>query len=114
MNFYCFNQFTFSAVLTALLLAPASPAWAAKKIEESKQNLNEVKERIELLKKELDQSQEAHKDAADALKESEVAIRLANKKLFEINNKQQKNKKTLSKLESQSLTASQMLSLIHI
>ena len=74
MNFYCFNQFTFSAVLTALLLAPASPAWAAKKIEESKQNLNEVKERIELLKKELDQSQEAHKDAADALKESEVAI----------------------------------------
>ncbi|MGB2832771.1 MAG: peptidoglycan DD-metalloendopeptidase family protein [Methylotenera sp.] len=109
MNFYCFNQFTFSAVLTALLLAPASPAWAAKKIEESKQNLNEVKERIELLKKELDQSQEAHKDAADALKESEVAISLANKKLFEINNKQQKNKKTLSKLESQSLTASQML-----
>ena len=42
-------------------------------------------------------------------KESEVAISLANKKLFEINNKQQKNKKTLSKLESQSLTASQML-----
>lgn len=82
----------------------------ANKKEQSKQNLNEVQERIEALKKELDNSQEAHKDAADALKESEVAISAANKKLFEINQKQQQNKKTLTQLKSESFSTNQALS----
>lgn len=94
-------------LMLLLLLAPA--AQAAKKIDESKQDLNEVKARIESLKKELDQSQEAHKDAADALKESEVAISIANKKLYDINNKQQANKKELSHLEKQSYATNQAL-----
>lgn len=96
------------ALLILILLAPTVNA--NKKIEESKQDLNEVKEKIEALKKELDSSQEAHKDAADALKESETAISAANRKLFEINNKQQLNKKKLSKLETESLATNQALS----
>lgn len=102
------QNFQLAMLILLLLLAPA--AQAAKKIDESKQDLNEVKARIESLKKELDQSQEAHKDAADALKESEVAISIANKKLYEINNKQQINKKALSHLEKQSYATNQALS----
>lgn len=101
-------KFSVVMLIFMLLLTPA--AHAAKKIDESKQDLNEVKARIESLKKELDQSQEAHKDAADALKESEVAISIANKKLYEINNKQQVNKKELSHLEKQSYATNQALS----
>lgn len=81
----------------------------ANKKEQSKQNLNDVQQRLEALKKELDNSQEAHKDAADALKESELAISAANKKLFEINQKQQKNKKTLTQLKSDSISTNQAL-----
>ncbi len=98
----------FISLLMLLILVPS--ALANKKIDESKQDLNEVKEKIEALKKELDSSQEAHKDAADALKESESAISKANRKLFEINNKQQQNKKKLTKLETESLSTSQALS----
>ncbi|MGB4812245.1 MAG: peptidoglycan DD-metalloendopeptidase family protein [Methylophilaceae bacterium] len=92
-----------------MLLAIAPTAQAAKKIDESKQDLSDVKQKIESLKKELDDSQEAHKDATDALKDSEVAISQANKKLYEITNKQQQNKNTLIKLDAESLTTSQAL-----
>lgn len=95
--------------LFVLMLACAPSANAAKKIEQSKQNLNDVQQRLEALKKELDNSQEAHKDAADALKESELAISEANKKLFEINQKQQQNKKTLTQLKSDSINTNQAL-----
>lgn len=71
--------------------------------------MSDVQQRLEALKKELDNSQEAHKDAADALKESELAISEANKKLFEINQKQQQNKKTLSQLKSDSISTNQAL-----
>jgi murein hydrolase activator len=94
--------------LLVLMLACAPYANANKK-EQSKQNLNDVQQRLEALKKELDNSQEAHKDAADALKESEVAISAANKKLFEINQKQQQNKKTLTQLKSDSISTNQAL-----
>ncbi|MDI1300113.1 peptidoglycan DD-metalloendopeptidase family protein [Methylotenera sp.] len=96
------------ASLLVLMLACVPYAYASKK-EQSKQNLNDVQQRLEALKKELDNSQEAHKDAADALKESEVAISAANKKLFEINQKQQQNKKTLSQLKSESISTNQAL-----
>lgn len=91
------------------MLACAPVASANKKIEQSKEILNDVQQRLEVLKKELDSSEEAHKDAADALKESELAISLANKKLFEINQQQQENKKTLTKLKSHSISVHQDL-----
>ena len=98
-----------STALLVLMLAGLPSANATKKVEQSKQNLNDVQQRLEALKKELDNSQEAHKDAADALKESEVAISEANKKLFEINQKQQQNKKTLTQLKSESINTNQAL-----
>ncbi len=95
----------FACFAFTLVLATHSPgSWAAKKVEQSKEALSDVQQRLESLKKELDNSQEAHKDAADALKESERAISEANKKLYQINQQQQQNKKTLSQLESQSLS----------
>ncbi len=94
--------------LFVLMLACVPYANANKK-EQSKQNLNDVQQRLETLKKELDNSQEAHKDAADALKESELAISAANKKLFEISQKQQQNKKTLTQLKSDSISTNQAL-----
>ena len=97
-------------MLTALLLTHGSFGFAAKKTEQSKQALTDVQQRLESLKKELDNSQEVHKDAADALKDSEVAISEANKKLYEINQQQQQNKKTLTQLESDSKSTNQALS----
>ncbi len=95
--------------LIALLLSQAPCAFAAKKPDQPKQKLNDVQERLESLKKELDNSQEAHKDAADALKDSEVAISAANKKLYDINQQQQKNKKVLSKLQADSIATNESL-----
>lgn len=97
-------------IALALVLFSQGPlAFAAKKSDQPKQKLSDLQERLESLKKELDSSQEAHKDAADALKESEVAISAANKKLFDINQQQQKNKKTLSKLQADSIATNESL-----
>ena len=98
------------SLLITLSLAWAMPAVAAKKPEASKEALSDLQQRLEALKKELDNSQEAHKDAADALKESERAISEANKKLYDINHRQQQNKKTLKQLEADSLKTNEALS----
>jgi septal ring factor EnvC (AmiA/AmiB activator) len=110
MNHTNFKLHATCGLLLAVLLAHAPIANATKKEEQSKQSLSEVQQRLEALKKELGNSQEAHKDAADALKESEVAISEANKKLFEINQQQQKNRKTLTQLKSDSISTNQALS----
>jgi len=91
----------------ALLYAPLT--MAEKKPEQTKRALSDVHERLESLKKELNSSQEAHKDAADALKESEIAISEANKKLYEINQRQQENKKLLNNLQADSNATNQAL-----
>ncbi len=83
---------------------------AAKKIDAAKEDLSDLHEKINALKKELDSNQAAHKDATDALKDSETAISSTNKKLREINQKQNKNKNTLSTLKKQSLTLNEKLS----
>ena len=83
--------------------------FAAKKIDVAKEDLSDLHEKITVLKKELDNNQAAHKDAADALKDSETAISSANKKLREINQQQNKNKNTLSTLKKQSLTLNENL-----
>lgn len=88
----------------------STSSFAAKKIEAAKEDLSDLHEKINALKKELDSNQAAHKDAADALKDSETAISSANKKLREINQKQNKNKNTLSTLKKQSLTLNENLS----
>jgi septal ring factor EnvC (AmiA/AmiB activator) len=109
MRRYRFFQAAACAAFMAATLLHMPPANAEKKPEQTKRALDDVHERLESLKKELNSSQEAHKDAADALKESEIAISAANKKLYEINQRQQENKKILSKLQADSDATNQAL-----
>ena len=89
-------------LLLALLCALASNSpLAASKAEKSKEQLDQLHERIESLKKELDNSQEAHRDAADELKRSEQAISEANRKLFDLNQQHKQNRDTLQTLQQQ-------------
>ena len=92
-----------------LLISLSHVAHAEKKSEATPQSLSLVQEKLAKLKQALNQSQEARKDAADALKDSEVAISLANKKLYEINQKQQAHKAMLAKLAAESLATNQAL-----
>ena len=82
----------------------STSSFAAKKIDVAKEDLSDLHEKITALKKELDNNQAAHKDAADALKDSETAISSADKRLREISQKQNKNKNTLNTLKKQSTT----------
>lgn len=90
--------------------------FAAKKIDlakdqvNAKNELSDLHEKIQALKKELNSNQEAHKDATDELKISETAISSANKKLWDINQKQKQNKNTLKSLKKQSLNLNESLS----
>ena len=95
MMLYRTMHTTSALVLMLSLLLHASWCLAEKKPEQPKQELSQLQKQLEALKKELDQAQEEHKDAADALKESEVAISGANKKLHEISKQQIDNKKEL-------------------
>jgi len=88
---------------TVLCLGVNGFAWSAKKTDVAHDNLNDVHQKIETLKKELDASQDAHKDAADALKASETAISRAQKKLHDIHQTQQQKRLALDKLNQQSM-----------
>ncbi|MCF8186724.1 MAG: peptidoglycan DD-metalloendopeptidase family protein [Sulfuritalea sp.] len=109
MNSLHYKQYLVCTAVLATFLVNSPLAYGTKKTEPAKQSLTDVQQKLESLKKELDHSQEAHKDAADALKESELAISKANKKLFEINQKQQENKELLVKLASDSISTNQAL-----
>ena len=85
-------------------------SFAAKKIDAAKEDLSDLHEKIEELKKELNSNQAAHKDASDELKSSETAISSANKKLHDINQKQKQNKNILNTLKKQSLSINENLS----
>jgi len=74
---------------------------AATKIEKSKEALSDIHERIESLKKELNIAQEAHGDAADALKDSEKNISETNRKLYELNLQHKENRAKLESLQDQ-------------
>ena len=96
-------------LVTFCLCVLSTSSFSAKKIDVAKEDLSDLHEKITVLKKELDNNQAAHKDAADALKDSETAISSANKKLRDINQQQNKNKNTLSTLKKQSLTLNENL-----
>lgn len=86
-------------VLAALLFT--QPGWTNTKADKSKAELDDLHKKIEALNKELNSSREAHRDAADELKDSEKAISEANRKLHELNLQQKKNRDTLATLEKQ-------------
>jgi septal ring factor EnvC (AmiA/AmiB activator) len=70
-----------AAALVALLTSHAGTAQT-----QQKEDLNELRSRIETLQKELEKSEENKSEAADALRESERAISKANRRLFELAN----------------------------
>ena len=104
------NSLSMKWLTICLLCFFTASTYAAKKIDVAKEDLSDLHEKIDALKKELDNNQEAHKDAADALKDSETAISAANRKLREINQKQNLNKNALNTLKKQSLTINESLS----
>lgn len=105
-----FNVRIFLAILVLLFsTAFAGNSFAEKKIEVVKEDLGDLQQKIQALKKELDNTQAAHKDATDALKDSESAISQANRKLVEINQKQKQNSQTLATLKKESLSLNEKL-----
>lgn len=76
-------------------------AWPVSKAEKSKQNLEQLQERIESLKKELESSEEKRAEAADELKKSEQAISEANRKLYDLNQQHKSSSNALEKLQQQ-------------
>ncbi len=95
-------------VLFALMLSVNS-SFADKKTTSAKKDLSGIKQKIKSIKKELSQTKAKHSDVADALKDSEVAISKANKKLREIKQKQKQNKSTLSALNKRALSMNSKL-----
>jgi len=86
------------AALISAALSFSDGALAAKP-DASKEALEQLQSRIESLKKELDSTQEAHSEAADALKKSELSISDANRKLFELSQQQKTNRTALQSLQ---------------
>lgn len=89
-----------ATVLTILiwgcLLLP-TPGWPA-----SKEDLRQLRSRIEALQKELAGSKESKSEAADSLRESERAISDANRKLAELAGQQREANAALNQLQTQS------------
>jgi len=93
----------FARILCVALFALCFSITAAAnpKAAKSKAELDAIHKKIEALNKELNTSREAHKDAADELKDSEKAISEANRKLHQLNQQEKKNRETLASLEKQ-------------
>ena len=102
-------KWLFVLALGFLGISFSNASFAVKKIDVAKEDLSDLHEKIQALKKELDSNQEAHKDATDELKDSETAISSANKKLRDINQKQKKNKNKLNSLKKESLNLNENL-----
>lgn len=88
-----------AGIAIALWLA-CLPVQAGKK-EAAQASLEQLQSRIAALKKELDSTQEAHSEAADALKQSEQAISETNRKLFELQQQQRAHRITLQALQQE-------------
>lgn len=82
-----------------MFVAVASPPAAAQ--TEQKAELEELRNRIEALQKELEKSEVSRSEAADALRESERAISKANRRLFELANERKSVNGEISQLREQ-------------
>ncbi len=87
--------------ILSLLSAPATAADnknSEVKVEQSRQTLQSIKQKIESLSKQMANTQEAKADAVDALKKSEKAISESKRKLYELAQQQEKYKQHLQQL----------------
>lgn len=85
------------AVYLAILSQPLFPAPQA-----NKEDLKQLRSRIETLQKELAETEESKSEAADALRESEQAIKTANSKLAALAEERKEAAKKLTQLQTQS------------
>ncbi|MGH8743902.1 MAG: murein hydrolase activator EnvC family protein [Burkholderiales bacterium] len=87
-----------------LAFAPAFLLYAASSKEEQlkKEELKQLRGRIEALQRDLTSAQDEKSEAADALKESERAISETNRRLYELNRQQREINSSLSTLQAQS------------
>ena len=67
-----------------------------------KSDLQELRGRIESLKKEVESAEETRSEASDALKKSELSISKISRNLYELDQQQQNTKSELDKLNGQS------------
>ncbi len=89
-------------VACLLMLAhPMDSVYAAPKVVE-KEDLKQLRSRIETLQKELADTEESKSEAADALRDSERAISAANRQLNKLAQEQDKAREKLSRLQAQS------------
>ncbi|HWH47750.1 MAG TPA: peptidoglycan DD-metalloendopeptidase family protein [Burkholderiales bacterium] len=87
------------AALLLALAAFALPAPAAPKDE-----LDELRSRIGALQKQLEKSEESKVEAADALRESERAVSVTNRKLYQLADQRRQVNGALTKLRSRART----------
>ena len=86
----------FLAAATALFLAAFSSAIQAG----PKDELKDIRDRIEALKKQLTESESSKAEAADALKDSERAVSQTSRKLYQISGQRREVNTALSRLQS--------------
>lgn len=104
-----------SAILTALVclglvtLAHAQKATNAPEITEKRADLDELRSRIDGLRKELSSSEGSRAEAADRLRESERQISRLQRKLHELAQQRQSLQRKLESLERQSQDLTQTL-----
>ncbi len=77
---------------------------AEKKVDNAKKDLSGIKAKIKAIKKELHSKETKHNDVTDALKASETAISVANKKLRNIKEKEKEKKSKLTELKKESVS----------
>ena len=90
------RQFVAIRLVAALLLAVLSPALQAG----PKDELKEIRDRIEALQKQLTESESSKAEAADALKDSERAVSQTSRKLYQISGQRREVNSALSRLQT--------------
>ncbi len=90
------------ACCLATLLVVASTSYTVTAQTEQKEELKELRSRIEALQKELEKSESSKSQAADALRDSERAISKANRRLFELTNERKRINAKIKQLQQQS------------
>jgi septal ring factor EnvC (AmiA/AmiB activator) len=89
-----------SRLIPICLAILSQPLFAAAQV--NKEDLKQLRSRIEILQKELAETEESKSEAADALRESEQAISSANRRLSALANERKETAKKLSQLQAQS------------
>lgn len=96
-------------MLRKSLLACAALLWAATGVAAgdkqtmAQSSLEQLHTRIESLKRDLEDTREAHSEAADALKKSERAISESNRKLFELKQQDKTGRAALDALQQKKI-----------